>query len=99
MLSVPSLPFPLSLITDNVQYLKVQQLEEIAKTGQPSIEYLWIISLSRNYTPHDIPNTVKELVLGSCSLDDMRITPTFTSPIHINDLKVYNGEEIDNTWT
>ncbi|KAF2069115.1 hypothetical protein CYY_009564, partial [Polysphondylium violaceum] len=102
MLSIPSLPFPLSLIPDNVKYLKVQQqLEEIAETSMvpPSIENLWIESLSRNYTPHDIPNTVKELVLGSCSLDDMHITPTFTSPIHINDLKVYNDEEIENTST
>ncbi|KAF2068877.1 hypothetical protein CYY_009802, partial [Polysphondylium violaceum] len=98
MLSVPSLPFPQSLIPDSVKYLKVQvqQLDWHAGTAMlpQTIEYLWI-ELHRNYL-HYIPNTVKELVLGSCSFNEMFITPTFTSPIHINDLKVYNEEEIKN---
>ncbi|KAF2069198.1 hypothetical protein CYY_009480 [Polysphondylium violaceum] len=99
MLSVPSLPFTLYLIPGSVKYLKVQR-QGVINTGivPLTIQYLWIESLFSGHFSHNIPNTVKELVLGSCSLNEMCITPTFTPPIYINDLKVYNEGEIKRMW-
>jgi len=84
MLSITSLPFPLSQIPSSVKYLKIiEQRGPIEiEMVPPTIEYLYILH-SNCPIPHEIPNTVKELVLLVSNSKDIKINSTFTSPIHI----------------
>ncbi|KAF2068401.1 hypothetical protein CYY_010275 [Polysphondylium violaceum] len=66
MLSVPSLPSPLSLIPDSVMYLKVQQQQKAVGDSYVAADIRILLDRisaihNNNYIPHDIPNTVKEV--------------------------------------
>ncbi|KAF2070579.1 hypothetical protein CYY_008098 [Polysphondylium violaceum] len=107
ILTVPSLPFPAVLVPKNIRYLKVKKQEKAIQIDMvpPTTEYLWIGGPSRTngqILVHSIPNTVKELVMDSYVLDDIQIEPTFTSPIHIRNPRLYHdvdriAHEIKNT--
>ncbi|KAF2075544.1 hypothetical protein CYY_003130, partial [Polysphondylium violaceum] len=95
MLTVPSLPFPAALVPKNIRYLKVQKQKKAIEIDMvpPTTEYLWIGGPSKTngkIMVHSIPNTVKELVVDSYVLDEIRIKPTFTSPIHISNPRMYH---------
>ncbi|KAF2068491.1 hypothetical protein CYY_010184, partial [Polysphondylium violaceum] len=82
-LSIPSLPFPLSLVPEHITYLYLFEQAEPIEIDMvpPTIQYLY---LTHSNLSHDLPNTIKELVLrtkGPC--DDIYIKPTFTSPIQL----------------
>ncbi|KAF2068806.1 hypothetical protein CYY_009871, partial [Polysphondylium violaceum] len=98
MLTVRSLPFPATLVPKNIRYLKVEQQEKAIEIDMvPSTtEYLWIGGLSKNggINLHSIPNTVKELVVDFDVLNKIQIKPTFTSPIHISNPRMYHDGDI-----
>ncbi|KAF2069807.1 hypothetical protein CYY_008876 [Polysphondylium violaceum] len=85
MLWIPALPAPLSLIPDSVKYLRLNNQNSPVKIDMvpPTVEYLFI-NHTHSHPTHDIPSTVKELVLIIKSLRySLPVKPTFTSPIHI----------------
>ncbi|KAF2068250.1 hypothetical protein CYY_010427, partial [Polysphondylium violaceum] len=82
-LCIPSLPFPLSMIPEHIPYLYLYQQAEPIEIDMvpPTILYL---SLIQSNLSHDLPNTIKELVLAiNAPCDDIYIKPSFTSPIQL----------------
>ncbi|KAF2068850.1 hypothetical protein CYY_009830, partial [Polysphondylium violaceum] len=82
-LSIPSLPFPLSMVPEHITYLYLFEQAEPIEIDMvpPTIQYLY---LTNSNLSHDLPNTIKELALTTKGLcDDIYIKPTFTSPIQL----------------
>ncbi|KAF2075546.1 hypothetical protein CYY_003132 [Polysphondylium violaceum] len=102
MLTVPSLPFPAALVPKNLRYLKVQKQKRVIEIDMvpPTTEYLWIrwrpSSPNGHIIVHSIPNTIKELVVSSYSLNETQIEPTFTSPIHYINPRNLDGDRFDD---
>ncbi|KAF2071425.1 hypothetical protein CYY_007249, partial [Polysphondylium violaceum] len=82
-LAIPSLPFPISPLPEQITYLSLFEQEEPLEIDMvpPTIQHL---ALMNSNLSHDLPNTIKELVLttiGPCH--DIYIKPSFTSPIQL----------------
>ncbi|KAF2070809.1 hypothetical protein CYY_007877 [Polysphondylium violaceum] len=93
-LTIPSLPFPLSLIPSSVKYLTLLKQESFIKIFMvpPTVEYLCLVNSNHS---HYLPNTIKELLIKVECLKKIKIHPTFTSPIHISCKSSLNYHSID----